>query len=156
MPKLYMLIGVPGSGKSTWIKNQNFDTNTVVVVSTDDIIEKRALAQGLTYSDVFQAEIRYATTEMNRNLTVAVANNKDIVWDQTNLTVKSRRAKLAQIPDQYLKIAVYFITPDDSELERRLKSRPGKVIPANIVIGMKSQLQRPEQDEGWHEVWMGN
>ena len=152
MPKFYMLIGVPGSGKSTWIKNANLDSNTVII-STDDIIEKRARAQGLTYSDVFQAEIKSATAEMNRILGDALANNKDIVWDQTNLTVKSRRSKLAQIPEQYLKIAVYFSTPDNAELQRRLDNRPGKVIPSNVVLGMKSQLQLPMLDEGWHEIW---
>jgi predicted kinase len=146
-----MLVGVPGSGKSTWIKNQNFDSNTVVI-STDDIIEQRARAQGLTYSDVFQTEIKSATAEMNRILMDAVANNKDIVWDQTNLTVKSRRPKLAQIPKEYLKIAVYFATPADVELQRRLNNRPGKVIPANIVLGMKSQLQMPALDEGFDRV----
>jgi predicted kinase len=148
MPNLYMLIGVPGSGKSTWIKNQNFDSN-VVIISTDDIIERHAQAQGLTYSEVFQNEIKAATAEMNRNLADAIAKNKDIVWDQTNLTAKSRKPKLSQIPNTYEKHAVFFKTPDEQELKRRLASRPGKTIPANVVLGMKSQLQMPTVEEGF-------
>ena len=41
MNKLYVLIGVPGSGKSTWIKNQEW-AKDCVVVSTDEFVEDYA------------------------------------------------------------------------------------------------------------------
>lgn len=147
-----MLIGVPGSGKSTWIQNQNFNFNNTVIVSTDNIIEDRAVAKGLTYSDIFQDEIKSATAEMNDSLKAAIAQQKDIVWDQTNLTKKTRRPKLMQFPIEYEKIAVFFVTPDDVELQRRLGNRPGKTIPANVLLGMKSQLQLPQLDEGFDYI----
>lgn len=152
MPTLYMLIGIPGSGKSTWIQNQNFNLNDTVIVSTDNIIEERAAVKGMTYSDVFQDEIKSATAEMNQILQNAVANNKDIVWDQTNLTAKTRRPKLMKFPTEYEKVAVFFATPDDVELQRRLGNRVGKVIPANVVLAMKSQLQLPHVDEGFDRI----
>lgn len=152
MPTLYMLIGVPGSGKSTWLAGHPFDWSTTRIISTDNIIERRAQEQGKTYSEVFQREIKGATHQMNRELKQAVLDGADIVWDQTNLTKKSRAAKLAEIPDTYRKVAVFFPTPSDDELKRRLASRPGKTIPANVVLGMKSQLERPGKDEGFDEV----
>ena len=153
MPTLYMLIGIPGSGKTTWIKNQNFNTDDTVIVSTDNIIEERAASKGMTYSDVFQDEIKSATAEMNNNLKNAIAQKKNIVWDQTNLTVKTRRSKLAQIPDEYQKIAVLLSTPTKEELKIRLDNRPGKIIPNNILMGMISQLDPPSKLEGWDEIW---
>ena len=147
-----MMVGVPGSGKSSWIAKQNFDWNTTMVVSSDAIIDQRAAAQGKTYSDVFQDEIKAATLQMNQNLRDAIDNNMNIVWDQTNLTAKSRAGKLSQIPKNYRKIAVFFPTPDAKELQRRLASRPGKTIPQNIVIGMISQLQKPSEAEGFDEI----
>jgi len=152
MPTVYMMVGVPGSGKSTWVANQNFDWNNTMVVSTDAIIDRRAAAQGKTYSNVFQDEIKSATAEMNQNLRTAVANKMDVIWDQTNLTAKSRAGKLSQIPNNYTKVAVYFQTPDITELQRRLASRPGKIIPQNIVVGMLSQLQPPTTAEGFDTV----
>jgi predicted kinase len=149
---MYMLIGVPGSGKSTWVANQNFDWNKTMVISSDAIIDRRAAEQGKTYSDVFQTEIKSATAEMNQNLRDAISNSMDIVWDQTNLTAKSRQGKLAQIPQNYQKVAVFFPTPIEKELQRRLASRPGKTIPQNIVIGMMSQLQKPSETEGFDEI----
>ena len=50
MNKLYVLVGVPGSGKSTWVKNQKW-ANDCVVVSTDEFVEDYAKECGLTYSE---------------------------------------------------------------------------------------------------------
>lgn len=148
-----MLIGVPGSGKSTWIANLNEDMSNTVVISSDNIIERRAAEQGLTYSDVFQNEIKSATAEMNQNLKAAIAQGKNVIWDQTNLTAKNRKSKLAMFPEEYVKIAVFFPTPDNDEWQRRLANRPGKVIPNNILLGMNSQLEQPSLKEGFDQVY---
>lgn len=152
MPTLYMLIGVPASGKSTWLSKQPFDWSKVSVISTDAIIDRRAEAQGKTYSQVFQREIKSATAEMNQNLRDAVAAGLDLVWDQTNVTAKSRANKLAQVPDSYEKVAVFFATPPAQELNRRLNSRPGKTIPPHIAQGMASQLEKPTEAEGFDRI----
>ena len=152
MPSLYMMIGVPGSGKSTWIANQNFDWNRTAIISTDNIIDQRAVAQGKSYSDVFQKEIKSATAEMNQNLRDAIDNQMDIIWDQTNVTARARQSKLRSIPSNYQKIAVFFATPEWNELQKRLSSREGKNIPSNIVMSMMSQLEPPNEHEGWDKI----
>jgi len=43
-PKCYQLIGVPGAGKSTWIKNQIWALG-LTAVSTDTFVEDYAKAQ---------------------------------------------------------------------------------------------------------------
>ena len=52
-PVAYILIGLPGSGKSTWIRN-NQTKDDFVVISSDDEIEKYAKSQSKTYSEVFE------------------------------------------------------------------------------------------------------
>ena len=96
MPKLYMLVGVPGAGKSTWIKNHA--DGAAMVLSTDDKIEAAARAQGKTYSEVFKDEIKAATSGMAQDLLRALRDGRDIILDQTNITRKSRKEKLARIP----------------------------------------------------------
>jgi len=150
MPTLFMLIGVPGSGKSTWIRSRNHDA---VVASTDDKIEAAAAAQGLTYNDVFDAEIKAANAAMREDVKQAVKDKRDIIWDQTNLTAKSRRGKLGQVPKHYERIALYFPTPDGEELERRLASRVGKTIPAHVMASMIASLEPPVPDEGFDEIY---
>lgn len=152
MPTYTMLIGVPGSGKSTWLTKQPIDCNCTIIVSTDNFIEMKATASGKTYSEVFKNEIKAATRQMNQVIEDALAKGLDIIHDQTNVTAKARKNKLDQIPNGYRKVAIFFATPDRAELQRRLDGRPGKTIPYNIVMGMVSQIERPTADEGFDEV----
>lgn len=155
MPKLYMLIGVPGSGKSTWYKNQDWlgeDKKDHKYVSTDQHVEGYAQDQGKTYNEVFKEYMPTAVKQMEININMACALQLDIVWDQTNTSVKSRKSKLAMLPN-YEKIAVVFRTPDAEELARRLASRPGKSIPDNIMRSMIDSFVEPTEEEGFKEIW---
>lgn len=152
MKTLYMLIGVPGAGKSTWLATQMFDYNKTVIASSDNYIEKKAEEVGQTYNTVFKDVIKDATKDMNEKISFAIKNNFDIVWDQTNVTADSRKKKLARIPKSYKKIAVVFKIPDAEEHARRLSSRPGKNIPPDVVSDMISKFQMPTIGEGFDEI----
>jgi predicted kinase len=149
-----MLIGVPAAGKSTWLAQQ--DLSHAVIISSDDIIQARADSQGKTYDQVFKKEVKSATTEMMANLRAAVEADKDVIWDQTNVTAAARAKKLAFIPDTYEKVAVFFRTPDAQEHARRLASREGKNIPWNVIASMKSQLEAPTAEEGFDKIIVVN
>ena len=150
MPRLYMLVGVPGSGKSTWIRSRNHDA---VIASTDDKIEAAAAAQGLTYDAVFESEFKAANAALREDVKQAVKDQRDIIWDQTNLTAKSRRSKLGQVPKHYERIALYFPTPDGEELARRLASRAGKTIPVHVMASMIASLEPPVPSEGFDAIY---
>jgi len=149
MPTMYMLIGVPASGKSTWREKYQGDA---VVVSTDDIIDQTAAARNSTYNEVFKENIKFATQIATERAKEAFAANKDVIWDQTNITKKSRKSKLAMVPEHYRKTAVFFATPLEEEWQRRLNSRQGKSIPAHILDSMVEMLEMPDLDEGWHII----
>jgi predicted kinase len=150
---LYVLVGVPGSGKSTWIKNQDW-AKDIPVVSTDKFIDEYAAQQGKTYNEVFTERMPVAVKLMANQVEICKANNTDIIWDQTSTTVGARGKKLRMCPNYY-KIAVVFKTPDDVELQRRLASRPGKNIPKHVQEVMASQLRNepPTLEEGFDEIW---
>jgi predicted kinase len=148
MPKFYMLIGVPASGKSTWREQYE---GTAAVISTDDIIEQTAAASGRTYNDSFKENIKFATEIANSRAKHAFATDEDVIWDQTNLTPKSRKPKLALVPEHYEKIAVVFLTPEDAEWQRRL-DRPGKSIPQHILMGMRDSMMFPDPEEGFNRI----
>lgn len=156
MPTYTMLVGVPGAGKSTWLANQAIDWSNTVLASTDNVIERRAQEQGKTYSEVFQKEIKSATQQMEQQIQDALAQGLNVIHDQTNVTAKTRAVKLATVPVTYEKVAVFFPTPPDAELKRRLENRPGKTIPMNVILAMKSQLEMPSEAEGFDEVIVVN
>ena len=149
MPTMYMLIGVPASGKSTWREKYKGDA---LIISTDDLIEAYAADHGMTYNEVFKEQIKIATEVVKVEVQKAFAADKDVIWDQTNITKKSRASKLAMVPEHYRKTAVFFATPLEEEWQRRLNSRPGKSIPAYILDSMVEMLEMPELDEGWHII----
>lgn len=151
MPKLYMLIGVPGSGKSTWIQNQNWAADHVVV-GTDEFVENYAKQVGSTYNEVFKDYMPKAVELMADQVVQAREANKNIIWDQTSTTVKSRRRKLNMLRD-YEHIAVVFWTPEKDELARRLANRPGKNIPDDVMRSMIANFKMPTEEEGFSEIW---
>jgi predicted kinase len=151
VPKLYMLIGVPGSGKSTWVNQQDW-TQDCAIVSTDRYVEEHAQQQGQTYSEVFEAYMPIAVRLMTNQVLIAQANHRDIIWDQTSTTLASRTRKFNMLP-KYYAIAVVFATPKPEELARRLTSRPGKTVPPEVIERMISDWEEPTLDEGFKEIW---
>ena len=151
MPKCYQLIGVPASGKSTWIKNQDWAVDCVVV-STDEFVEDYAKECGSTYSEVFDEYMPTAVDLMAEKVIRAREAGKDIIWDQTSISVKSRTRKFRMLRE-YEHIAVVFTTPEKDELARRLASRPGKNIPDHVVRSMIDNFEMPTEEEGFKEIW---
>jgi hypothetical protein len=52
MKKIYILVGPPSVGKSTWVKNNILDDNSYVI-NRDELVEKVAEELDLTYDDLF-------------------------------------------------------------------------------------------------------
>ena len=151
MAKCYQLVGVPGSGKSTWIKNQTWALG-LTVVSTDAFVEDYAKAQGKTYSEVFVDYMPTAVKLMAEQVVRARELGHTIIWDQTSTTVASRARKFNMLPD-YEHIAVVFKTPEHNELMHRLMSRPGKEIPDHVIASMIASWEDPTEEEGFREIW---
>jgi predicted kinase len=150
MPKCYQLVGVPGSGKSTWIKNQDW-AKDCAIVSTDMWVEMEAERVGKTYSEIFDDYMPHAVMLMAKHVELARDKGMDIIWDQTSLTPASRRRKFNMLRD-YEHIAVVFNTPEMDELKRRLASRPGKNIPSPVMAQMIKGFVMPTLDEGFTEI----
>jgi len=151
MPRCYQLIGIPGSGKSTWATRQEWFL-TCEYISTDKFVEAFARETGKTYSEVFAEIMPTAVRLMAEEVVVARDAGKDIIWDQTSTTIASRAKKFAMLPD-YEHIAVVFETPNRIELKQRLASRPGKIIPEVVVEGMLASFEMPTEEEGFSQIW---
>lgn len=151
MPKCYQLVGVPASGKTTWIDSQSWAI-PCAKISTDKWVEIYAKEVGKTYSEVFVDFMPTAVELMAKEVVMAREIGRDIIWDQTSTTVKSRLRKFSMLPD-YEHIAVIFKTPEYKELMRRLMSRPGKEIPDHVIASMIASWEDPTEEEGFKEIW---
>ena len=153
MNKLYVLVGVPGSGKTTWASEQEWAGNCAYV-STDRYVEEFAKNMGKTYSEVFEEVMPECVNLMIGDAVVARESGRDIIWDQTSTTVASRKRKFNMLPDYYA-IAVVFGTPEPAELVMRLENRydSGKIIPDQVVQDMINNFEYPTKEEGFKEIW---
>ncbi len=152
--ELIMMCGIPCAGKSTYIRTgtENSDYfDEYVILSTDNYIEEYASSVGKTYNEVFDEAIKDATTKMYQDLDLAIQRGKSILWDQTNLSKKSRRQKLKKIPDTYTKTVVVLpITLEEAII--RNSQRANKFIPRSVLHRMYHQFEMPTEDEGFDVI----
>lgn len=152
MKHVKILIGIPGTGKSTYAERQK----DFVIVSRDGIIEQIAKEKGLTYNEAFgkinQADVNeffYA------DLYKAISAGQNVVVDRTHLTKKIRKEIIQGFKqDGYYIEAVVFVVPEP-ELKRRLhdrERRTGKTIPTDVIKGMAAKYESPSKEEGFDKI----
>ena len=157
IPEIVMLCGIPCSGKSTYVNKlltYEYWENSIIL-STDNYIEEQAKRLGMTYNEVFQDCIDEATRQLEMSFVGAKEEGKRIIWDQTNLSIKTRKKKLTKVPSIYKRTVVWFQV-DLEEALKRNETREGKFIPESILKRMYHQFEVPTLEEGFDFVSCGN
>ncbi len=155
--QLIMLCGIPTSGKTSYLANYVIEEVCFdyMVLSTDSYIDNRARDNNLTYDEAFNTFIKDAQRWLDWDREVAIRGNRSIIWDQTNLTPKARKSKLALIPAHYKKVAVWFDLSLEDAMVRN-QNRPGKIIPPPVLKSMFRSFTPPTLSEGFDEIIKGN
>lgn len=155
MATMHILVGLPGSGKSTWRAKHLLSNPDAVTVSTDDMIEEYAAEKGLTYSEAWdKVDMKSFNTRFKYAIKAAVEAGQDIIIDRTNMGVKARRELMKHCTEDYEFHAVVFVVTD-AVLKERLKTRAektGKVIPEFVLKNMANNYVAPSRDEGFTSV----
>lgn len=166
-PICTVMVGLPATGKST-IANFGLGVYDriempVFVYSTDQFIEDAATHFGKTYDEMFEDNIKAATASMNDLLDDAIKEQKDIIWDQTNLGVGKRRKIINRMKQAGYQVRCACIMPpepghisDQTEWKHRLNNRPGKNIPNHILVNMIESYVVPTIDEGFDVITFYN
>lgn len=153
-PQIILLVGLPGSGKSTFTDNYRLKKHGMIA-STDDIIEEKAKEMGLTYSQAFhKIDFKSVENQMKNNIRTAAKKGQNIIVDQTNMSNKSRASKMDLVPKNYERYAIVF-WPDIEVIKKRLEKRAketGKVIPQKVIDSMLANYVPPSDREGFKSV----
>lgn len=156
MPNCTILVGPPGSGKSTYVE-RIYNNMAAQVASTDDIIESIADVFNTTYDAIFNDAITLATNLFFRQLNQFGMLGCDIIVDRTNMTVKSRRKVMEKLkPYGYDFTAIIFEPPEKKEWDRRLDQRHGKFIPPGVIKSMMKSYQVPTKEEVFDKIFRAN
>jgi len=142
MCKLYIMCGTPGSGKSTWCKENV--PETAVYISRDKI--RFSLVKE---NEPYFSKEKEVYREFLRQINVALEAGKDVYADQTSLTIAAR-AKLLnglKVKPDYITV-IYIKRPLDIILKYNAKRTGREFVPENAVINMYNSIQEPTRAEG--------
>lgn len=152
-----VMVGLPALGKSTFINKLKNDN--VWIYSTDMYIDAVAEDNGITYSEAFESYINDATRFNEQKLKTMINLGKDIVFDQTNLGVGKRKKIINRMRNAGYTVNCVCLLPPDAdniddqkEWNRRLESRPGKIIPKHVLANMIERFFVPVKSEGFDQI----
>lgn len=146
MSKLFIMIGAPGSGKTTWCNN-NVPKNAVYI--SRDEIRFNIIKDKDSYFSKEKMVYNIFTNKINE----ALESGLDVYADQTSLNAGSRKKLINALnkkPDEI--IGIYFTTPLDIVLQRNAQRTGRALVPEDVVVNMFNSLTRPTLDEGFTEI----
>lgn len=140
MNNFYMLVGIPGSGKSTVGNELN-----AKVFSSDKIREE------LWGDENIQGDNCVIFDELHKRIKECLSNGDDCVYDATNIKANKRANFLREIKKLNCnKICIFVATDIDMCLERN--SLRERHVPEEVIIKMYRGLEIPQYREGWDEI----
>lgn len=139
---LYLPVGVPGSGKSTWITTKARPARMVSM----DVARER-----LTGTRADQSRNREIYHICRRELAQALRAGESVAWDAQSHTWSARQGLLALARETHAYvIIVYFDLPLAVALERN--TRRELMVPEETIRRSYQDLQEPRPFEA-EEIW---
>lgn len=146
--RVTVMIGLPCSGKSTFIDNELFEYN---YLSRDQILIENS--NGEDYNEQWKnADHKLIDSLVVQKRNELIKSGQDFTIDMTNMSRKSRRKHLNCLPKTYKKIAVVCLTSYE-EMIRRNDARPGKKLDIDVLNTMMQAFYPPLYDEFDEIIW---
>ena len=137
MSIFYMTIGLPGSGKSTYVERMN----DVIIHSSDNIRQE-------LFGDINdQTHNEEVFRILHKRIIEDLSNGKNVVYDATNINYKRRMEFLKSLNRFHCeKIALLFMTPIHVCIARNMMRE--RKVPENVIMKMYHCFYIPYYYEG--------
>lgn len=143
-PIVYVLVGCPACGKSTFAKSFNNDT---IVISSDAIREE------LYGDEAIQGNGNEVFGLYYDRAIAAIEDGHNVILDATNVTRKARKNIFSTLGKSNIDckfVAICF----EKELDVLLKQNAGRErkVPKEVIERMYNNYMRPVEQEGFDKI----
>lgn len=144
MNKLFMMIGIPASGKTS-LAEQIAKSEDAEIVSSDNIRKE------LYGNENIQGDNNKVFRILQDRVVKGLKTNKNMIYDATNISYKTRMAFLQRIKKiEVEKIAIMVATPYEQCLIRN--SQRERQVPEEVIKRMYINFYVPQYFEGWDDI----
>ena len=146
MAKVIMLIGIPGSGKTTYSVVLSEEYNAKVI-SSDKV---RQTYVGIDEKEVFPMVYKLSIEELKEG--------RNVILDATHITPKVRKRSFDALDEYgipYEKIAIYIDTPVEvclKRVEKRNQDPNELFLPLEVIESYGKNIIPPTKEEGFEEI----
>lgn len=157
MSKLYIMVGIPGSGKSyhaqqlqselegegRWCRIVSSDTYRKIVCGDENDQTKNELVFKCLYNDMVNFIDKF---------------NYDVILDATNTTLKTRRKvfeKIKSIKDKIEEVIAYVVAPPVRTCIEQDAKR-ARSVGESVIKKFLFSFQFPQKFEGFDHIWVND
>jgi len=153
---IWILIGLPGSGKSYWSEEFIKNHHNTVCISRDMVRQMLAVNyRTFPFSDhnTNKDSGKWSKLEKNisnKSLDEAIKMNFDVILDETHITKKSRHRTIIELKKNLnIQINYVWFTENKNNLEYRMETPKNteKHVWKNVIDNMTNLFENPTIDE---------
>ena len=148
MARLHLMMGVPGSGKTTWCKAHMKDGDRYV---SRDEVRFSMVSEDEEYFSKEKEVFRKYTAMINTNLKMGY----DVFADATHLNAASRNKLLRNINVTVDGIDIIWLKTSLEESLKRNSQREGRAfVPVSQIRRMNFSIEEPTFEEGFDKIYI--
>ena len=149
MNNLYLMVGAPASGKSTYAREFSKNHKSRIKIVSRDAIRFSMVKDGSPYFSKEKAVFKEFVKEINEGL-----DEGDVIADATHINEVSRMKLINKVDLSKCKVSCIVVNTDESTAIKRNHLRDGRTrVPDSVISENYARFTHPKTDKfHYHKI----